>query len=73
MVLIVCLLACVNAFVFLVVIISGKSFLEKEKYRIYNAVLFDTKFMFYDITEIPRKVVSVMNYEKTLFFELILS
>ena len=53
-----------NAFVFLVVIISGKSFLEKEKYRIYNAVLFDAKFMLYDMAEIPRKVVSVMNDEK---------
>ena len=48
---------------------------------IYDAVLFDNKFMFYDITEIPRKVVSVMNDEKkdflimTLYssFELILS
>lgn len=30
-------------------------------------MLFDTKFMFYDIAEIPRKVVSVMNDEKKHF------
>ena len=64
MVPIVYLLACVNVFVFLVRIISGKSFLEKEKKRIYNAELFDAKFMLYDMAEIPRKVVSVMMKKK---------
>ena len=52
---------------FLLLLSLEKVFLRKKKYRIYNAVLFDAKFMLYDMAEIPRKVVSVMNDEKKRF------